>query len=166
MKKMVKVQAGEVYAIPLFLSDQSPLKNFRHDKFMGEDKKFCYCRIIEDRKAAGIIIEVFNKVGYLTEALESIVNSERLLRPVVISGLGIYKKRWRLIGQQLNYDKEKDSNYSSIQIVLGTHEDPRLWQNGIETDITPSEAKHYECWIIWFADDLEKRIIKTLAAEY
>lgn len=163
MKKLVNVEPGEIYAIPLFLSDRPVNENFSKDKFVGEDKKFCFCRIIEDKLGSGIIVEVFNLIGDLNTDLESIIKSPRLFRPIAVAGLGIYKKRWRKIHVQENYDKEKDSQYSNMQLVIGPRDAPRLWQNGVETPITMSQAKEYESWTIWITDDLEKRIIEALS---
>ena len=61
-------------------------------------------------------------------------------------------------------DKERDSNSSEIQLVLGDHTSPRLWQNGKENPISPEEAQRYERWVIWRASHLEKRIIEELFA--
>ena len=163
MKKLVEVRPGEIYAIPLFLSDRPANENFSREKMDGEDKEFCFCRIIEDQLGSGIIVEVFNIKGNLTTDLESIINSPRLFRPVAIAGLGIYKKRWRKIYTQENYDKENDSLYYMIQLVIGPRDTPRLWQNGTETPITHEQAKDYEPWVVWVTDQLEKRIIQELS---
>lgn len=163
MKKLVHVEPGEIYAIPLFLSDRPVNENFSREKFDGDDKEFCFCRIIEDRLGSGIIVEVFNIKGNLKTDLETIINSPRLFRPIAIAGLGIYKKRWRKIHTQENYDREKDSHYSKIQLVLGPRDARRLWQNGVETPITVEQAKEYESWVVWVTDQLEKRIIQELS---
>ena len=162
MKKLVEVRPGEIYAIPLFLSDRPVSENFSREKMDGEGKEFCFCRIIEDQSGSGIIVEVFNIKGSLHTGLESILNSPRLFRPVAIAGLGIYKKRWRKIHTQENYDREKDSHYSNIQLVIGPRDAPRLWQNGVETPITLEQAKDFEPWVVWVTDQLERRIIQEL----
>ncbi|MDU8925665.1 Imm26 family immunity protein [Pasteurellaceae bacterium LIM206] len=109
-------------------------------------------------------MEVFNYIGGLQAPLEEITASGLMFRPIAISGLEIYKKRWVKIGQQENYDKEKDSNFSQIQLVLPALPDglPRLWQNGQERHTSFEESKNYEEWTIWRSSHLEKRIIETL----
>ena len=46
------------------------------------------------------------------------------------TAMGFNKKRWRFIFEGLNYDKEKDSNYSSISFLLGDEYDTKLWIGG------------------------------------
>lgn len=164
-KRLAAVNCGEFYAIPLFLSEFSESQRFTKDDFMGDDKKYCYCRIIDD-KGVGIIIEVFNLVGNLSVDLMSIVNSGRLFDPVQIVGLGIYKKRWQKIGMQDNYDRERDSKLSEIRFVYPPLPGglPRLWENGQEREISFQESERYEPSRIWSAQHLEKRIIETLKA--
>jgi len=162
MKKLVELQEGEIYAIPLFVSDIPSHKSISKSKFEDKGKEFAFCRIIENKKGSGYFAEVFDLVGDLQQDLESIITSKRLFRPIAITGMGITKKRWRKVHTQENYDKEKDSNVSKIQLVLGTSDDFRLWENGKEISITEIEAKSYEMWKIWMPAQLEKRIIKEL----
>lgn len=159
MKKLVQVSPGEIFAIPLFLSEEPATKSFSRYNFNEGDNNFAFCRIIEDQKGSGIIIEVFNKVGYLNTNIDVIISSGRMFKPVAISGLGIEKKRWRKIHTQENYDKERDSLYSEIQLVYGPPDNLRLWQNGQVTPINTEKAENYEFWKIWMTDQLEKRII-------
>ena len=162
--KLANVSGGEFFAIPLFLSDRSDLDRFKKADFLGQDKKFVYCRVIDDLGGGGIFIEIFNLVNGLSPELEAIIQSGRLFRPIAISGIGIYKKRWVKIGKQEDYDKENHSQFSKIQLVLQPmpNESPRLWQNGQERHISFEESNHYESWRIWSASHLEKRIIETL----
>ena len=94
----------------------------------GDDKKFAYCRIIEDLGSGGILVEVFNKVGTLDISIEEVVESMRLFPPVIITPLGIRKGRWRRIGKQENYNKEQDSMYSDITFVSGAIGHYFLWR--------------------------------------
>ncbi|WP_452229600.1 immunity 26/phosphotriesterase HocA family protein [Lacinutrix sp. MEBiC02404] len=162
MKKTTKLNGGEIYAIPLFLSGESSIKSFSRDKFEDKGKEFAFCRVIEDKEGGGIFIEVFDLIGNLNQDLESIISSKRLFQPIATSGLAMTKKRWKKIHIQEPYDKEKDSNYSEIKLVLGTNDDLRLFQNGKETPISQIEAKKYEFWKIWMPSQLEKRIIEEL----
>lgn len=163
MKKLVQALPGEIYAIPLFLSDRPVTENFSREKFDTPDKEFAFLRVIEDRGGSGFIVEVFNLTGSFTTDPDEILKAPRLFSPVATSGLGIYKKRWRKVHSQADYDKERDSNFSEIKLVIGPPNDLRLWQNDKETPIDQSTAKKYELWDIWMSDQLEKRIITELA---
>ena len=76
---MKNVIPGEVYAIPLFLTDIHPMTRVSLKDLRGDDKKFAYCRIIEDRGSGGILVEVFNKVGTLDISIEEVVESMRFI---------------------------------------------------------------------------------------
>ena len=58
MKKLVKVNPGDIYAIPLFVSDQSDIKSFYREKFDSSSGDFGFCQVIEDRAGSGILVEV------------------------------------------------------------------------------------------------------------
>lgn len=165
MKSLEKLKGGEIFAIPLFTSDIMDNISFAKNKFEDKGKEFAFCRIIYNKKGSGLLIEVFDLIGSLNQDLKSIISSNRLFRPIAITGLGIYKKRWKKLYEQKNYDKERDSNYSKIQLVLGAGDDLRLWQNGTEKPINKTEAENYEIWTMWRASHLEKRIIKELFGE-
>ena len=107
---------------------------------------------------------MFDHVGGLDADVRDVVATDRLFRPVVITGLSIYKKRWPRMGICEPYDRERDSGYSQIQLVIGPRDRPRLWQNGVETPIDVETAKGYESWTLWSAPDLETRIVAALAA--
>jgi len=164
VNKLANIRGGEIFAIPLFLSDRSELERFKKYDFLGEDKQFAYCRVIKDLGGGGILIEVFTLIDGLSPEIEDIIKSGRLFPPIAINGLEIYKKRWLKVGQQEKYDCEIDSHFSQIQLVLPAlpYESPRLWQNGQEKYISADESNHYEKWIVWLSSHLEKRIIETL----
>lgn len=166
VNRLANVQGGEIFAIPLFLSDRSELVRFKKSDFLGEDKKFAYCRIIKDLDGGGILIEVFTLIDGLSPEIEDIIQSGRLFPPIVINGLGIYKKRWPKVGQKEKYDCEIDSQFSQIQLLLPAlpGESPRLWQNGQEKLISFEESSNYEEWTVWLSPHLEKRIIESLKA--
>ena len=50
---MKNVIPGEVYAIPLFLTDIHFTTRVSLKDLRGDDKKFAYCRIIEDLGSGG-----------------------------------------------------------------------------------------------------------------
>ena len=164
--KLANVSGGEIFAIPLFLSDRSELERFKKSDFLGDDKQFAYCRVIKDLGGGGILVEDFNLLPALSPKIEEIIQSGRLFQPITISGLAIAKKRWIKVGQEANYDCETDSQFSQIQLVLPAlpHESPRLWQNGQEKSISLDESNQYEKWVVWLSSHLEKRIIETLQA--
>jgi len=162
MKKLVTLYGGEIFAIPLFVSDIPSNKSFSRNKFEDKGKEFVFCRIIEDKEGGGFFAEIFDLVGSLDQNLESIITAKRLFRPLAISGIGIYKKRWKKLYTQVPYDKEKNSNASNIQLVLGTNDDLYLWENGKKTPVSEEEATKYEMWKIWMPSQLEKRIIEEL----
>lgn len=164
MKKLVKVNPGEIYAIPLFVSDQPDVKSFAREKYGASAGEFAFCRIIEDRGGSGIIVEVFKYTGEQNADPSSILISSRLFPPIAISGLGIAKKRWRLLHADESFDKEKDAKYSEITLVLGPDNDLRLWQNGVETPITLEASRQYELWVIWSSSQVEKRILAARSA--
>lgn len=153
---------GEVYAIPLFVSDIDNLTRFKKKDIFINDNDFAFTRIIEDTGGSGIIIEVFNYKGKMDSSINEIVSKNRLFPPVVISGLAMTKKRWVKIGFCDNYDKEIDSHYSEIGLIMRGIDKPILWKNGEETVAKDSDYEKYEKWEIWGADHLEKRIISSL----
>lgn len=50
---MKNIIPGEVYAIPLFLTDIHFMTRVSLKDLRGDDKKFAYCRIIEERSSGG-----------------------------------------------------------------------------------------------------------------
>lgn len=162
-KKLVSVAGGEIYAIPLFVSEEPELKRFTKKDFSGEGQEFAFMRAISDEQGAGIIIEVFDCVGDLATPLPTILSAQRLFRPIAISGLSLYKKRWPLVGMQEGYDKERDSRYSEIELVLWDRDNPTLWSPKSTLPLAPERVADYEMWTLWGASIVEKRIIAALA---
>ena len=112
----------------LFLADIIDMTRVSLKDLRGDDKKFAYFRIIEERGSGGILVEVFNKVGTLDISIEEVVESMRLFPPIIITPLPIEKGRWRRIGKQENYNKEQDSMYSDITLVSGAEGNYFLWR--------------------------------------
>jgi hypothetical protein len=163
MNKLANVKSGELYAIPLFMIDSADNKSFAKESFEEPDKQFVFCRIIDDFGGGGILIEVFDKTGNLKTTIQDIISSKRLICPVVISGVGIYKKRWKKIGEQKDYDKFMDSNYSEITLIAGAGNSLSLWKGGYNTgQIDEKESLKYELWTVWRSSQIEKRILKCL----
>lgn len=162
MKKLVNVNPGEVYAIPLFVSDQDDTRRFSRKEFDRKAGGFGFCRIIKDLAGSGIIIEVFNFTGDQDASQATIVESGRLFPPIAITGLGIYKQRWRKLYTDENFDAEKNAAFSQIALVLGTEDDLRLWRNGVKSPISRKAAEQYERWKLWSSSQVEKRILAIL----
>ena len=163
MNKLANVKSGEIFAIPLFLTEYKDNVSFSREKFEEPDKQFVFCRIIEDLGGGGILIEIFNKVGNLSTQIHDIIIAQRLISPITISGVGIYKKRWRKIGTQCNYDKFSHSLYSEITLIAGAGDNLSLWKGGNYIgQISEEEVQKHELWIIWRSSQVEIRISKLL----
>ncbi len=65
----------------LFLADIIDMTRVSLKDLRGDDKKFAYFRIIEERGSGEILVEVFNKVGTLDISIEEGVESMRLFPP-------------------------------------------------------------------------------------
>jgi hypothetical protein len=165
MKARTKLSPGELYAIPLFVSDQPILTRFTKKDWDRPDARFAFMRVIEDRAGSGIVIEVLNRVGSLDTPSAEIVRAKRLFRPVTATRLAIEKKRWTPVGMHEGYDRERDSGYSEITLVLSPTHDPVLWKGGIKTPVSLEEASRHEPWTFWDPGELERRIIAALDAE-
>ena len=156
--KDLNLKSGDIFAIPLFIPYDTDEKRFSERFHKESQGDYVFCRIISEEAAKSYIIEVFDKVGSLDTDLCEILKSPRLFNPIAITTMGIRKKRWIKVHQQENYNKEKDSNYSEIKLVVGGASGLQLWQNGRTTPITQEAAQSYEFFRFWFASHLEKRI--------
>jgi hypothetical protein len=162
--KVSNIIEGDIYSIPLFLTSESVLKSFSRFKFGLPEQKFCFCRLISDEGGSGILIEVFDYVGAFNSRIEDILSTPRLFNPISIAGLGIKKKRWRKIGETDNYDKEKDSKYSEITLIIGPKDNMRVWRNQQEYPLTEfTDVDSIEPFDIWPELQVENRIVKLLS---
>lgn len=164
MKKLVEVAEGEIFAIPLFVADKSPTTRFTKKDLADAGKSFAFMRVVTDTGGGGIIIEVFDLIGNLATPIADIIKAHRLFRPVAITSLPIYKKRWPRLGAHPSYDRERDSGYSAIELVISPFDHPKLWRGGSTSAIPVAEAGKYEPWTYWGAHHLEKRIMEELRA--
>lgn len=155
------MKAGDVYSIPLFLTDVSGLTSFSRYDFTKEGMTFCFARVIEHRGGSGLIIEVFNIQGRIDIPLSEIISSSRLFNPVAVAGEAIKKKRWRLVGST-DYDKERDSKYSEITFLIGPRENRSIWKGGRGLSIENSTHSGIEEFIVWPAVQIERRIVHEL----
>ena len=162
MKKLVEVKDGEIFAIPLFVANLSPITRFTKKDFAGPDKSFAFMRVITDTGGSGIIIEIFDLLGNLATPLPDIIKARRLFRPIAVTSLPIYKKRWPRLGIHPGFDRERDSGYSAIELVMSPFDHPKLWRGGSTSTISVDEAGKYEPWTYWGAHHLERRILEEL----
>jgi hypothetical protein len=158
----VRVEEGDLFAIPLFVYSKNSLHRFKTADFEGPNCRFVFMRVVASLRGGGILVEVLDIEGPLDTMPSRIIQACRLFRPVAVTGLAIHKKRWPHIGRQEGYDKERMSQFSSIELVEGTEDLPVLWRGGRKEAITPQEASRLERWITWTGPSLEKRIIGEL----
>ena len=161
MKRII-VTPGEIFCIPLFMpKDDWKLKTKLLDKDLDND--FAFGRVIET--GSSVLVEIFKKIGSAKMAINEIVSSGIMFSPVLIWWDGVYKKRWKIIGQTKNYDKNKDSSYGNLKMAFGTGDDDfRLRDLGTrkEKPISRKELAKYEFSVVWFPIDIENRILKTI----
>lgn len=156
--KTFEVVEGAVHAIPLFAKGIKDTKRFYKKDFVDCPGDFAYMRIVSNEQGAGIIIEVFDRIGGLDVSVDEIVTSDRLFRPVATSTLPLEKQRWPLVGTCASYDKWNDSANGDIQLVLSPFDKPQLWTGGDKKPISLDEVAEYEPWTIHLASAIEKRI--------
>jgi len=154
------IKGGEIVAIPLFIKDNKA-------KLKKEDfnKEFAFARAITERGGAQII-EIFNKTGNIDTDINEILNSGLLRKPLYTVWSGIIKKRWKVIHQTENYNKERDSNYNDIELVLGGMDDLRIWhaKDNSETPITKEDffKGNYQLMAIYDYIQIERKILESL----
>lgn len=158
------LQPGDIFAIPLFLQQVPTLTDFKRQKFQDRGKEFAFCRLISSLGGGGYLFEVFNFLGSLQTPQADILESSRLFPPIAASGLGIKKERWKRMYGTSNYDRERDSQYSEIGLVLGEAPNLRVWNNGTESPISDEAAANLERWVVWLPPQLEQRIHSLLCS--
>jgi hypothetical protein len=159
------INGGEIFCIPLFWTNiKYDPKNKLKLKKEDENKEFAFGRAISDEKGCGILVEIFKIIGSININYEKIIHSGRLFGPIFIFWAGIKEKRWKVIHQTPNYDKYKDSNYGSIEIIFGSYDN--LYLENISTHerkkIKEDEISKYEQSIVWHPIQLEKRIVSII----
>lgn len=160
---MAKWNAGDFLGIPLFVSEKCPTTRFSDRDFDVSRKSYCFARLISDQGSMGLIVEVFAWVGTLDSPLERVAAAGRLFPPCVITGLPIIKKRWPSVGRLPDYDPERHSQFSKIELALARFDPPLLWRGGETSSISEAEIGSHEHWVMWGAHQVEKRIIAALA---
>ena len=149
---------GNIFFIPLFLPNdiKNNIKSYSKTNFLPT-QNYGFGRLIEINKSGGDLIEIFNYTGNIPDDQNDIIKSG-LMFEALHTAMGFNKKRWRFIFEGLNYDKEKDSNYSSISFLLGDEYDPKLWIGGKIKTINNYDTNKYKEWIIYTPVEIEEMI--------
>ncbi len=153
------IKGGEIIAIPLFLADNEKQKLKKEDY----NKQFAFARAITER-GGKILIEIFKETGNLNTDINKIINSGLLLKPLYTIWEGVERKRWKVINENPNYDKIKDSNYDNIQLVLGGINNLRIWhaKDNSETPISKEDfiKGDYQLMSVYDYTQIEDKIIE------
>ncbi|MBO1750658.1 hypothetical protein J4G33_02450 [Actinotalea sp. BY-33] len=163
-RRLVEIEPGSVFAVPLFLADEPITRRLAPATFAGRGSEFAFSRVIVDLGGAGFLVEVFDLVGTLATDLAAVTAAPRLFDPVALSGLGISKRRWPLMGVSPAYDAERDSRLSEVRLVMGADDDLRLWHggSGASAPVSATAAAEHEPWTIWNEARLEARTREAL----
>lgn len=161
MEQSKYIKGGEIIAIPLFLGNNEKGRIRKGD----ERKQFAFARAINE-ESGKILIEIFNKTGSLDTNVVEILNSGRLMKPLYTIWTGVERKRWKVVKEDPNYDKERDSKYSNIQLVLGGIDNLRIWhaKDKTETPITKEELinGNYQLMAIYDYTQIEGKILDKI----
>ncbi|WP_027393545.1 Imm26 family immunity protein [Aquimarina latercula] len=156
--KYFEENSGNLFMIPLFLPNdiKNNRKNYSRNLF-DPTKKYGFGRLIEINKSSGDLIEVFNYVGEIPINKKVITESGLMFKPLR-STMGFFKKRWRFVFEDIDYDKEEHSNYSEITFLLGDIDTPILWKGGLKKNIDFYDNKLYSEWIVYPPTEIEDMI--------
>lgn len=161
MEENKYIKGGEIVAIPLFLADKEKAKLKKEDF----NKNFAFGRCITER-AGKILIEIFKETGDLNINIKTVISSGLLMKPLFTIWEGVERKRWKVVQENSNYDKEKESNYNDIELVLGGIDNLRIWhaKDESETPITREELikGNYQLMAIYDYTQVEDKIIEKL----
>ena len=113
------------------------------------------------------MVEVFNKIGPATCDLNEIINSGIMLSPVLIFADGIYKKRWKIVSRNPDYDKYRDSNYANLEMVYGIPDEFRLRRLSTKEEIPISREEMLQRNIpyatVWHPIQFERKILELIS---
>lgn len=158
--KYFEKKEGNIFFIPLFLPNdiKDNIKSYSKTNFISEEN-YAFGRLIEIDKSGGDLIEIFNYTGTIPNNKDNIIKSGLMFEPLHIS-MAFTKKRWRFIFEELNYDRERDSNYSKISFLLGDEYNPKLWLGGEVKTIKNYDTNKYNEWIVYTPTGIEEIIRK------
>jgi len=152
---------GSIFFIPLFLPKniKDNMKSYYRYKFKKEEL-YAFGRIIDEEEGGGDLVEIFNYTGVIPDDINIIIDSGLMFKPLHVAQ-GFWKKRYRFIFNDDNYNKNSDSNYQEIGFILGGY----LWKGGKkDKDLSEAEmqeySKYYNSMIIYSPTQLEKKIIE------
>lgn len=132
---------GDIFAVPLYLPAYQKWRegfdefiDYRKYRFR-EDDLYAFGRIIEpyDHKSV-YLMEIFRYVGKLRTAPETIRESGRMFEPVLAGGM-FGRGRWRILFENPDYDKWKDSDYGNISFLYPSE----IWKGGESTPISSGQ---------------------------
>ena len=132
------------------------IKSYSKTNFTSEGN-YAFGRLIEIDKSGGDLIEIFNYTGNIPNDKYDIIKSGLMFEPMHIS-MAFTKKRWRFIFEELNYDIERDSNYSKITFLLGYEYDPKLRIGSKIKIIKKYDTNKYNEWIVYTPTEIETMI--------
>jgi hypothetical protein len=115
---------------------------------------YAFGRLISFEPNNHRLIEIFNYYGEMTSDIEMIIRSGRLFDPVSVMDY-LYKKRWKVIFMDKNFDKES-VGYSKIKFSLGF--DTLVWEGGKTRPIKKDEIKKYKWMVIYAPVQVEELI--------
>lgn len=141
MEKIKKIpDDGDIFAIPLYLPSyqkwREPFDEFidyKSYKFYHDDI-YAFGRIIELDSKNCYIMEIFRYAGKLSDSPERIKKSGQMFTPLIAGGM-FHRGRWRVIYEDPEYDKWKDSDYGNISFLYGSD----IWKGGKKTHITHAQ---------------------------
>jgi hypothetical protein len=158
--KEQKVNEGDVFAIDLaHIGSHS----YKPDPKAFSDTKgpYAYGRIIHNDPSSGVIVEIFDHTGPLTDDLGFILKHKRMFDPVNVAGLLFKSARWRTIDADPSFTKEK-AGFKNIKLVMGIAPDLTLWTGGKKSPISAKEAAQYESYDVLFCEDVEQSILDKI----
>lgn len=149
---------GNIFFIPLFLPNdiKNNIKSYSRINFTPT-LNYGFGRLIQINKSGGDLVEIFNYTGTIPNTSDCIINSGLLFAPLHVT-MGFSKKRWRFIFEDLNYNRERDSNYSTITFLLGDKDNPKLWKGGKQKVIDSYDIVKYCEWITYPPTEVEDMI--------
>ncbi len=122
---------GDIFTIPLYLPSYQKWResfdefiDYKKYKFYEEDI-YAFGRIIELYSKNCYIMEIFCYVGKIPDNPKVIEQSGQMFKPVIAGGM-FELGRWRVLFENPDYDKWKDSDYENISFLYGSD----IWKGG------------------------------------
>lgn len=160
--KYFEEKEGNIFFIPLFLPNdiKDNIKSYSRSNF-APTLNYGFGRLIETDKSGGDLVEIFNYTGTIPNTPDCIVNSGLMFPPLHVA-MGFSKKRWRFVFEESDYNRERDSGYSTISFLLGDKANPKLWRGGKQKLIDSYDTVKYCEWITYPPTEVEEMIRKHI----